>query len=56
MAPHFASELWSKFVTVPNRLNASTPELQWERDVLEQSWPHIDADYKLDLTIKVQLL
>ncbi|XP_054734388.1 leucine--tRNA ligase, mitochondrial-like [Anastrepha obliqua] len=53
MAPHFASELWSKFVTVPNRLNSSTPELQWERNVLEQSWPDIDADYKLDLTIKV---
>ncbi|XP_050335231.1 leucine--tRNA ligase, mitochondrial [Bactrocera neohumeralis] len=53
MAPHFASELWSKFVTVPHRLNTSTPELQWERDVLAQRWPDIDADYKLDLTIKV---
>lgn len=55
MAPHFSSELWSKFVTVPHRLNASTPELQWERDVLAQRWPDIDADYKLDLTIKVLL-
>ncbi|XP_067646344.1 leucine--tRNA ligase, mitochondrial [Eurosta solidaginis] len=53
MAPHFASELWSKFVATPNRLNIESTELQWDRDVLEQRWPDTDLDYKLDLTIKV---
>ncbi|XP_037939250.1 probable leucine--tRNA ligase, mitochondrial [Teleopsis dalmanni] len=53
MAPHFASELWSKFASTPNRLNATTDELQWDNDVLSQRWPEIDMDYKLDLTIKV---
>ncbi|XP_030372518.1 probable leucine--tRNA ligase, mitochondrial [Scaptodrosophila lebanonensis] len=53
MAPHFASELWSKFVAVPGRLNASSSELQWEQDVLAQRWPDIDAAYQLDLSIKV---
>ncbi|KAL7734259.1 hypothetical protein ACLKA6_011923 [Drosophila palustris] len=53
MAPHFASELWSKFVSVPGRLNAASEELQWTKDVLEQRWPDVDAAYQLDLAIKV---
>lgn len=53
MAPHFASELWSKFVSVPGRLNAAGEELQWTKDVLEQRWPDVDAAYQLDLSIKV---
>ncbi|KAM8710265.1 hypothetical protein ACLKA7_016972 [Drosophila subpalustris] len=53
MAPHFASELWSKFVSVPGRLNAASEELQWSKNVLEQRWPDVDAAYQLDLAIKV---
>ncbi|EDW58267.1 leucine--tRNA ligase, mitochondrial [Drosophila virilis] len=53
MAPHFASELWSKFVAVPGRLNAGSAELQWTQDVLAQRWPDVDAAYQLDLSIKV---
>ncbi|KAH8323945.1 hypothetical protein KR074_000626 [Drosophila pseudoananassae] len=53
MAPHFASELWSKFVAVPGRLNPASEELQWSEDVLAQRWPDIDAAYNLDLSIKV---
>ncbi|TMW52664.1 hypothetical protein DOY81_002243 [Sarcophaga bullata] len=53
MAPHFASELWSKFASAPNRLNNSLPELQWDQDVLSQMWPEIDQNYQLDLAIKV---
>lgn len=53
MAPHFASELWSKFVAVPGRLNPASQELQWTEDVLAQRWPDIDAAYNLDLSIKV---
>ncbi|XP_068148515.1 leucine--tRNA ligase, mitochondrial isoform X1 [Drosophila tropicalis] len=52
MAPHFASELWSKFVSVKGRLNTSS-ELQWSEDVLAQHWPDIDPSYNLDLSIKV---
>ncbi|XP_017864363.1 PREDICTED: probable leucine--tRNA ligase, mitochondrial [Drosophila arizonae] len=53
MAPHFASELWSKFVSVPGRLNAECEELQWTEDVLAQRWPDVDAAYQLDLSIKI---
>ncbi|XP_037807422.1 probable leucine--tRNA ligase, mitochondrial [Lucilia sericata] len=53
MAPHFASELWSKFASAPQRLNTSATELQWDKDVLSQQWPEIDQNYQLDLAIKV---
>lgn len=53
MAPHFASELWSKFASAPNRINNSLTELQWDEDVLSQMWPEIDQNYQLDLVIKV---
>ncbi|ALC43061.1 Aats-leu [Drosophila busckii] len=53
MAPHFASELWSKFVSVRGRLNNASEELQWSEDVLKQRWPDVDASYELDLSIKV---
>nr|XP_023028907.1 probable leucine--tRNA ligase, mitochondrial [Leptinotarsa decemlineata] len=52
MAPHFASELWSGFVSAPNRLNHSE-EIQWEKGVFDQKWPQIDLDYKLDLVCQV---
>lgn len=53
MAPHFASELWSKFVSITGRLNAASEELQWSEDVLAQRWPDVDAAYQLDLSIRV---
>lgn len=53
MAPHFASELWSKFASASNRINSSSTELQWDKDVLSQKWPEIDQHYQLDLAIKV---
>lgn len=53
MAPHFASELWSLFIRVPNRVNAQSSEIQWESDVLEQSWPKVDKQHAMDLTIYV---
>lgn len=52
MAPHFASELWSGFVSAPNRLN-NTQEILWDREVLEQNWPVIDRDYNLDVICQV---
>ena len=53
MAPHFASELWSGFVSAPHRLNTSTDEIDWNSKVLEQSWPNVDMNYALDLICMV---
>uniref|UniRef100_T1GTD5 leucine--tRNA ligase n=1 Tax=Megaselia scalaris TaxID=36166 RepID=T1GTD5_MEGSC len=53
MAPHFASELWSKFCSTPNRLNPESDELQWNEDVLCQRWPSVDLQYKLDFTVRI---
>ncbi|BET00175.1 Leucyl-tRNA synthetase [Nesidiocoris tenuis] len=50
MAPHFATELWSKFQSCPNRLG--TP-VMWDKSVLEQTWPELDDDYPLDIIVKV---
>lgn len=55
MAPHFASELWSGFTSVPNRLNTSS-EVNWDKTVLEQKWPIVDFDYKLDLVCQASLI
>lgn len=52
MAPHFASELWSGFISAPGKLNDSG-EIQWDRGVLEQKWPEIDRDYNMDLICEV---
>lgn len=49
MAPHFASELWSQFLAIPNRINLESSEIKWDLDVLQQRWPVVDANYKLDL-------
>lgn len=53
MAPHFASELWSGFVSAPNRINTSTKEINWDQGVLEQTWPEIDLNYCLQLVCMV---
>lgn len=53
MAPHFASELWAKFVSTPNRINEDSEDIKWTDDVLEQMWPNVDMEYNLDLIIKV---
>uniref|UniRef100_A0A1Q3F4U7 leucine--tRNA ligase n=1 Tax=Culex tarsalis TaxID=7177 RepID=A0A1Q3F4U7_CULTA len=53
MAPHFASELWQQFVALPGRINPDSEEIRWDRGVFEQSWPVVDEEYGLDLTVKV---
>lgn len=53
MAPHFASELWAKFTAAPNRINNHSMEIKWDENVLQQQWPDIDPDYKVDLIFKV---
>lgn len=51
MAPHFASELWSGFQSAPNRLSTNE-DFNWNKSVLEQSWPEVDMNYCLDLLIQ----
>lgn len=53
MAPHFASELWSRFVSAPNRLTQDSNEIDWDSDVLKQRWPEADLDYALNATVRV---
>jgi leucyl-tRNA synthetase len=55
MAPHFASELWSKLQETKNRLNVDTSEINWDKGVFEQAWPVVDKHFMLDFTIKVSL-
>lgn len=52
VAPCFASELWSGFVSAPHRLN-NTEEIAWDKDVLEQRWPKIDSNYNMDIVCQV---
>lgn len=49
MAPHFASALWSGFVSAPGRLNQNWDQISWEGDVMSQKWPQVDNDYVLNL-------
>ncbi|KAG5674755.1 hypothetical protein PVAND_004705 [Polypedilum vanderplanki] len=53
LAPHFASELWSRFVTAPNRVLVKSNYFDWNLDVLQQRWPKVDPDYKINFTVKV---
>lgn len=49
MAPHFASALWSGFVSAPGRINENCEQISWEDDVINQKWPEVDNDYNLNL-------
>lgn len=55
IAPLFASECWSKFVSVPNRVDADEKALKWHKDVLEQDWPTLDKNLDDVLVLKVKL-
>lgn len=52
-APHFASELWSRFITAPNRVNENSEYIKWNEDVFAQQWPRVDANHPLDLHVKI---
>lgn len=57
IAPHFASELWSKLLTVPNRCEPRTTDvssLEWTKDVLEQAWPSASKNFQYWLDIRVR--
>lgn len=52
IAPFFAAELWSGFVSAPGRLNFAE-EILWDKSVSEQKWPETDMNYNLDLVCEV---
>lgn len=52
-APHFASELWSRFITAPNRVNEKSEYIRWNEDVFGQEWPRIDAHHKVKMWVKI---
>lgn len=53
IAPLFASECWSKFLTVPQRVDVDQVNLKWDKDVLEQNWPAVDENIDDILVIRV---
>ncbi|XP_034946291.1 probable leucine--tRNA ligase, mitochondrial [Chelonus insularis] len=53
IAPRFASELWSGFCSAPYFLIDNDPFMNREKDVLEQRWPEVDMNYKLNLHIRI---
>lgn len=54
IAPLFASECWSKFRCVPNRIDTKE-NIKWSKDVLEQNWPTVDKNLEDIFVIKVSL-
>ena len=53
LTPHFASELWSRLVSAPSRINENCEEINWNANVFEQKWPEVDQSFHLELTFKV---
>ncbi|XP_050440263.1 leucine--tRNA ligase, mitochondrial [Adelges cooleyi] len=47
LAPHFASALWSGFITAPGRINSNWEQIKWDEDVVNQSWPQVDDNFEL---------
>lgn len=54
IAPLFASECWSKFLSVPHRVDEKSMHLKWDKDALEQQWPTVDKNIKDIYAIKVR--
>lgn len=52
MAPHFASELWSRFRSIPNRIDEHSSHINWSDDVFNQKWPRVDKDFPVNFCIK----
>lgn len=53
MAPHFASELWSRLVSVSNLKTKTCLDINWNGNVLQQQWPEVDSEYGLPVTVRI---
>lgn len=51
--PHMAASMWCGFSAAPGRLTPESKEINRNADVLQQTWPKIDDDYKLPLSFLV---
>lgn len=56
MAPHFASEMWSRFVSAPDRKILNPQEIDWSSNVLCQRWPEVDDHHPLNIAVKINNL
>lgn len=52
MAPHFASELWSRFRNTEGKISKDSQVINWTTDVLSQTWPKVDPHHTVELTVK----
>lgn len=52
LAPHFASELWAGFCSAKHHL-INESEVKLNKDVMEQDWPEIDINYKMELNLNI---
>ncbi|XP_031637376.1 probable leucine--tRNA ligase, mitochondrial [Contarinia nasturtii] len=53
IAPLFASECWSKFLSVPNRVDVDGMHLKWDKDALDQHWPTVDENINDIYVLKI---
>lgn len=53
MAPHFASELWSRLMLAPRFTSNKYSEINWSKHVLTQSWPEVDLEHELSVNVKI---
>lgn len=53
IAPMFASELWRGLASAAWHYPALDEHYNWSKDVLEQKWPQLDADFRLPLDVEV---
>lgn len=54
--PHFGSELWSGFLSAPNRVCEESNLIKWEENLINQCWPTVDMNYKMSLLCKVSAI
>ncbi|KAL7034768.1 hypothetical protein ACKWTF_008091 [Chironomus riparius] len=55
-APHFSSELWSRFISAPNRVTEKSDYINWNADIFDQQWPKVDSHHKIEFNVKVNNL
>ncbi|CAH0724818.1 unnamed protein product, partial [Brenthis ino] len=53
ITPHFCSELWAGFQSAPNRVSQSISGIDWDKGVLQQTWPNVDENFPLSFQCKV---
>jgi leucyl-tRNA synthetase len=53
LAPSFASELWARFISAPNRVAEKSLYIDWNAGVFEQKWPIVDANHKIEFCVKI---